>query len=290
MSGDLPSPDTTEISTGPYGPASLLLDGRILIHAEQGFGDTLQFVRYVPAVAERGGRVVLEVPAPLVRLARTVAGASQVVAAGDPLPAFDCHCPLLSLPRVFKTNLATIPGAVPYLSVPAEASAAWAERIATAPGLRVGVVWAGTTVGAIDLRLLQPLWEVAGVSWFSLQVGDRSGDLSSARRREDRRPLAVAHGFRRNRGRGLSPGSGDKRRHLGRASGGRTRAADMALVAVCAGLAMAARARRQPLVSDGATVPPEEGGGLACVWRARSPRPLRRWPAEASYGTSISFA
>jgi len=156
------------------------LTGRsILIHAEQGFGDTLQFIRYLPAVAERGGRVVLEVPKALVRLARTVVGALEVVAAGDPLPGFECHCPLLSLPRVLKTNLATIPNAVPYLSAPADASGVWAERIATAPGLRVGIVWAGTIVGAIDLRLLQPLWEVDGVSWFSLQVGERSGDISS---------------------------------------------------------------------------------------------------------------
>jgi tetratricopeptide (TPR) repeat protein len=156
------------------------LGGRsILIHAEQGFGDTLQFVRYIPAVAECGGRVVLEVPASLVRLARTVVGISEVVAAGNPLPTFDCHCPLLSLPRVFRTNLGTIPNAVPYLRVPAEASAGWAELIPATPGLRVGVVWAGTVVGAIDLRLLQPLWEVEGVSWFSLQVGDRSGDISS---------------------------------------------------------------------------------------------------------------
>ena len=160
------------------------LAGRsILIHAEQGLGDTLQFIRYVPAVAERGGRVVLEVPKSLARLARTVAGTSQVIGASDLLPAFDCHCPLLSLPRVFKTNLATIPDAVPYLSVPAEASAAWAERIAAAPGLRVGVVWSGSMVGVIDrrpidLRLLQPLWEVPDVNWFSLQVGDRSRDLS----------------------------------------------------------------------------------------------------------------
>jgi tetratricopeptide (TPR) repeat protein len=152
---------------------------RILVHAEQGFGDALQFVRYVPAVAERGGRVVLEVPEPLVRLVRTVAGASQVVARGDPLPAFDCHCPLLSLPRLFKTDLAAIPGAVPYLTVPAEASAAWAERIPATPGLRVGIVWAGTTVGAIDLGSLQPLWDLGGVSWFSLQTGERSGDIAS---------------------------------------------------------------------------------------------------------------
>ena len=163
----------------PLWSGELLAGRTILLHAEQGFGDTLQFLRYVPIVAERGGSVVLEVPASLVRLARTVAGASQVVATGDPLPAFDGHCPLLSLPRVFKTNLATILNAVPYLRVPAEASAAWAERIPTTPDLRVGIVWAGTAVGAIDLRLLQPLWEVEGVSWFSLQVGDRSGDISS---------------------------------------------------------------------------------------------------------------
>jgi tetratricopeptide (TPR) repeat protein len=156
-----------------------LLGQRILVHAEQGFGDTIQFIRFVPAIAERGGSVVLEVPPSLVRLARTVAGADQVVAAGDPLPAFDCHCPLLSLPRVLKTNLATIPNAVPYLSVPVETSAVWAERVATAPGLRVGIVWAGTTQGAIDLQLLQPLWEVTGISWFSLQVGAASPGLSS---------------------------------------------------------------------------------------------------------------
>jgi tetratricopeptide (TPR) repeat protein len=157
----------------PLGGAS------ILIHAEQGLGDTLQFIRYIPSVTERGGRVVLEVPASLVRLARTIPGPAEVVAAGDPLPTFECHCPLLSLPRVFKTNLATIPNAVPYLRVPADAAAGWAERIPTMPGLRVGVVWAGTTVGAIDLQLLQSLWEVDGITWFSLQVGDRSGDISS---------------------------------------------------------------------------------------------------------------
>jgi tetratricopeptide (TPR) repeat protein len=163
----------------PLWSGELLAGRTILLHAEQGFGDTLQFLRYVPIVAERGGSVVLEVPASLVRLARTVAGAPQVVATGDPLPAFDCHCPLLSLARVCKTNLATIPNAVPYLSVPTEASPAWAERIPATPSPRVGIVWAGATVGAIDLRLLEPLWKVEGVSWFSLQVGGWSGDISS---------------------------------------------------------------------------------------------------------------
>jgi tetratricopeptide (TPR) repeat protein len=155
------------------------LDGKtILIHAEQGFGDTLQFIRYIAAVAERGGRLVLEVPRPLLRLARTVAGASGVVAAGDPLPPFDCQCPLLSLPRVFRTKMATIPNAVPYLSVPKDAATTWAERIDAAPGLKVGLVWAGTAVGAIDLPSLRSMFEVADISWFSLQVGERSADLS----------------------------------------------------------------------------------------------------------------
>jgi len=156
-----------------------LAERSILIHAEQGLGDTLQFVRYVPAVAARGDRVVLEVPKSLLRLVRTVAGASEVIASGDPPPAFDYHCPMLSLPRILKTNLATIPNAVPYLSVPREVSTGWPERIGDSSGLKVGIVWAGTAVGAIDLRLLQPLWEVAGINWFSLQVGGRSTDLSA---------------------------------------------------------------------------------------------------------------
>jgi tetratricopeptide (TPR) repeat protein len=156
------------------------LDGKtILVHAEQGFGDTLQFVRYIPAVAERGGTVVLEVPEPLLRIARTVAGVSQIIAAGDPLPPVDCHCPLLSLPKVFKTELATIPSTVPYLSPPADAAATWAARIGEAPGFKVGLVWAGTSAGALELRLFQQMFEVAAVSWFSLQVGDNSSDISS---------------------------------------------------------------------------------------------------------------
>ncbi|HEV2098376.1 MAG TPA: tetratricopeptide repeat-containing glycosyltransferase family protein, partial [Stellaceae bacterium] len=159
----------------------------ILVHAEQGFGDALQFVRFVPAVADRGGKVLLEVPKPLVRLARTLQGVSEVIAAGDPLPAFDCHCPLLSLPRVLGTTLNTIPAGVPYLSLPSEAPGIWAERIAAAPGLKAGLVWAGNAVGAkdprhIDFRQLEPLWEIAGTSWFSLQVGDRAGDIAAAER------------------------------------------------------------------------------------------------------------
>ena len=81
----------------------------ILLHAEQGFGDTIQFCRYVPFVVERAARVILEVPKPLHELMSTLPGAAQVISRGEPLPDFDIHCPLLSLPLAFGTRLETIP-------------------------------------------------------------------------------------------------------------------------------------------------------------------------------------
>src|SRR6266403_400468 len=86
----------------------------LLLHAEQGFGDTLQFCRYAPLAAAEA-RVIIEVPRTLVHMCSTLEGVEQVVAAGDPLPPFDLHCPLLSLPHAFKTTLQTIPRTVPYL-------------------------------------------------------------------------------------------------------------------------------------------------------------------------------
>lgn len=161
------------------------LDGQtILIHAEQGFGDTLQFVRYIPRVAEHGGRVVLEVPKQLVRLVRTIAGADQVIAAGDPLPEFDCHCPLLSLPRVFKTNITNIPAPVPYLAADAERIAAWRERLPHA-GLRIGIAWQGNPSATADwarsvpLRRLAPIAALPGVRLISLQKHNGVDQLES---------------------------------------------------------------------------------------------------------------
>ena len=93
-----------------------LLEGRtILLHCEQGFGDALQFVRYAPLVKERGGRVLLECPPRLHRLFGEVAGVDRLLVAGEELPPFDFHAPLMSLPLLFKTTLATIPASVPYL-------------------------------------------------------------------------------------------------------------------------------------------------------------------------------
>ena len=117
-----------------------LADRTILLHAEQGIGDTLQFMRYAPLVAQRGARVVLQVQRPLKRLAAAALGGSaQVIADGDVPPPFDLHCPLLSLPLAFATMLETVPARVPYLPVAPDAAARWRERLGT-HGYKVGLV------------------------------------------------------------------------------------------------------------------------------------------------------
>src|SRR5581483_3862020 len=100
----------------------------ILVHAEQGFGDTLQFVRYVPLLAKMGARVVLEVQPALKSLMTTLDGVSALVARGENLPAFDLHCPIMSLPLAFNTEIATIPANVPYLHVPPANMEKWRAR------------------------------------------------------------------------------------------------------------------------------------------------------------------
>jgi tetratricopeptide (TPR) repeat protein len=119
-----------------------IADRTLLIHAEQGHGDTIQFCRYVPLLAEKGAKVVLEVQPALKRLLQGLAGAQSIVARGDPLPRFDCHCPLLSLPRAFDTTLATIP-APPRLRVPEQLVQTWSARLPARQGMRIGIVWAG---------------------------------------------------------------------------------------------------------------------------------------------------
>jgi tetratricopeptide (TPR) repeat protein len=160
------------------------LAGRtILLHGEQGYGDTIHGLRYVPLVAARRARVVLEVPPPLLRLARAVPGVAELVAAGQALPRFDFACPVFSLPRAFATTRETIPAEVPYLAPPPEAMAPWRERLA-GPGFKVGIAWAGSPLHrhdarrSIDIETLAPLFKLDGVRWFSLQTGDRAGDLA----------------------------------------------------------------------------------------------------------------
>ncbi len=154
----------------------------VLLHAEQGLGDTLQFCRYAPLVAARGAVVVLAVPQPLIRLMRGLPGVARVVDIAA-IPDFDLHCPLLSLPGVFQTRLETIPADCPYLAADPQAAAAWRARLAPLPGLRVGLVWSGASRPdqpnahrtnrrrSMPAAQLAPLRQVEGISLVSLQKG-----------------------------------------------------------------------------------------------------------------------
>jgi tetratricopeptide (TPR) repeat protein len=161
------------------------LAGRtILLHAEQGFGDTIQFARYAPMVAERGATVILEVQKALLPLFEGFPGMAQVVAAGSALPAFDLHCPLLSLPGMFRTEIATIPQAVPYLVASAERRAYWTPHMPPATGPRVALCWAGNPKHdsdrhrSIPAPLLAPLLAVPGVQFASVQKDLRETDMA----------------------------------------------------------------------------------------------------------------
>jgi len=155
-------------------------DGRVLlIHAEQGFGDSIQFCRYAPLVVARGWRVVMEVPGALVRLFAALPDVT-CVAAGEALPDYDAQVPMLSLPLAFGTLVESIPAAVPYLQVPAGEVARWGAMLPPAPR-RAGLVWAGNprafsrVLAEVDQRrsiapsLLAPLLEVPGWQFVSLQ-------------------------------------------------------------------------------------------------------------------------
>ena len=160
----------------------------ILIHAEQGFGDTIQFVRYVPLVAALGTKVVLDVQPALKTLLAGIDGAAVVTATGGELPPFDLHCPLMSLPLAFKTRLETIPAAVPYLAASPERLATWNERLPKSQALRVGIGWAGNPnfphddERSIGLSPLVPLLSIPGVQFLSLQKDLRDGDEEILRR------------------------------------------------------------------------------------------------------------
>jgi len=156
-----------------------LLDGRrILLHAEQGFGDTIQFVRFAAEVVRRGGRIVLECQPQLVRLLKGVAEIETVVAQGEPLPPFDVHCPLLSLPLALNVSLQDLPGAVSYLRAGSKGVERWAGRLAgDTRRLKVGIAWAGSSLHVNDRNRsiaadqLEVFGDVPNVAFYSLQTG-----------------------------------------------------------------------------------------------------------------------
>ena len=154
------------------------LEGKtILLWCEQRLGDVLMFIRYASQVKDRGGRVLVECPGFMTPLLSKCAGIDQLVAEGATLPPFDVQCPLLSLPGLLGTTVATIPAAVPYLHAEPERVQAWQRRLAAKPSFKVGVVWQGNPhfqwdrFRSIPLRAFAPLAQVEGVQLICLQKG-----------------------------------------------------------------------------------------------------------------------
>ncbi len=168
----------------PVWDGRALPEGAVLLHAEQGLGDTLQFARYASLVAARCRAVILESQRELASLMQGVPGVSRVVARGDPLPPFDAHAPLMSLPGVFGTTLESIPWSGPYVRADADRASRW-DLDAYGTGLRVGLVWAGRPQQwddrkrSLSLAQLAPLGAAGGVTFFSLQVGEAAAQAAA---------------------------------------------------------------------------------------------------------------
>lgn len=162
------------------------LEGRrILIHDEQGYGDILQFLRFVPRVQERGGHVILEVHPDLLGLAGSLAGRDVLIGRDRLPPAFDVHCELMNLPMVLGLRLGDLPGPVPYLAPDPVLAERWRERLAPLPRPLVALTWAGTPTHAHDRKRSLPLNRLgplatSGVTFVSIQKGPKAAASQTA--------------------------------------------------------------------------------------------------------------
>jgi tetratricopeptide (TPR) repeat protein len=179
------APHLRSFGSPPWLGEQSLAGKTILLHAEQGFGDTIQFIRYAPILARQGARVICEVQAKLQPLLSQLEGI-EVIASGQPLPAFDLHCPLMSLPLALHTSLETIPAAVPYLAAPPERQQIWRDRLPQG-GMRVGLVWSGSpdhqndANRSIPLARLTPTLADSLARFVGLQRELRDGDAELMR-------------------------------------------------------------------------------------------------------------
>jgi tetratricopeptide (TPR) repeat protein len=157
----------------------------ILLYAEQGFGDTIQFARYAKLLVKQGASVILEVQPALKSLLAPIGDGIRLVAYGEELPDFDLQCPLLSLPLAFRTDLATIPADIPYITVPGDRIEQWDARLPPRRGRRVGIVWSGNSTHADDhnrsitLARMVPILNVPDIQFISLQKGLRDADAQT---------------------------------------------------------------------------------------------------------------
>ena len=165
----------------------------ILLHSEQGLGDAIQFCRYVPLVAARGARVIFEVQKTLQTLMHSLGGIAQIAPKGGSLPAFDLHCPLVSLPLAFGTRLETIPSATAYLSAPVQRVTTWQSRLQGQRHPLIGLVWSGNPgherdrERSVGLREFLPLLDALDgeATFVSLQKDVRAADAALLKERAD---------------------------------------------------------------------------------------------------------
>ncbi len=163
------------------------LNGKtILLYAQHGLGDTLQFVRYVPVVAQMGGRVLLQVQPALLKLLKNYPGAAEVLPSGDQPIEFDAQATLLELPAILGHIQETIPRAVPYLHADSVLSAAWASRLQNDVGFRIGIAWHGNPhqkdglIRSCTLQDMERICRVPGLIVYSLQCGKGSEELEAS--------------------------------------------------------------------------------------------------------------
>ncbi|HEX4676252.1 MAG TPA: tetratricopeptide repeat-containing glycosyltransferase family protein [Steroidobacteraceae bacterium] len=157
---------------------------RLFLYSEQGLGDTVQFCRYATLCAELGATVILEVQPPLAGALTSLAGVSQLIAKGSPLPPFDYQCPLMSLPLAFNTTVDTIPAHRKYLASDAAKVALWSNRLGMRSRPRIGLVWSGNPNNAIDhrrsIRLADWITHLpSGLQYFCLQKDVREADQAA---------------------------------------------------------------------------------------------------------------
>jgi Flp pilus assembly protein TadD len=170
------------------------LEGKtVLLQAEQGLGDCLQFIRYAPLVQAKGGRVVVECPQALVQLLAACPGIDELVSQGSPLPPFDLCVPLVSLPGILKTTLDSVPAHVPYLFPDPERVKSWQRELSSCQGFRIGIAWQGNPHHRLDwqrsfpLALFAEIAQIEGVCLLSLQKGPGTEQLRELGARSEER-------------------------------------------------------------------------------------------------------
>jgi hypothetical protein len=170
---NFPTPE--RLFTQPKWQGEALCGQKILVHSEQGFGDTIQFARFTDILAKKGGRVTIECQPELKELLKSAPGVIETLARGDKLPEFDVHTPLLSIPGILALEKDEIPNDTPYLLAPADKRKYWSTKLTPGNRLKIGVTWKtgdkqlSASFKSCPLKAYEPLFKIDQVDWISLQ-------------------------------------------------------------------------------------------------------------------------